>query len=99
MLVCNTEHILTHESTLQLCTDGRCLSLIKNTLLLSSLTRIICLLPTKKASLSVSLYVSPHRERNQIDQSSNLFCISLAQYTSKMTTLKAVCIALCQRSA
>ena len=58
------------------------------------------LLPSHiKGSLNVSLHVNHHTERNQTDQSSNLSCISLAQHTSKMTTPKTICIALCQRSA
>lgn len=88
-----------HESTFLLCTDGK-LSLIKNILLLSFLMGIICFLPTrKKSSLSISLHVNLHSERNQTDQSSNLFHISLVQCTPKITTPKTICIALCQRSS
>lgn len=73
-------------------------SLIQNVLLLSSLTGIICLLPTKTMQSEWQVCMSLHSERNQIHQSPSHFYISSVKHTSKTTTLKTICIALCQRS-
>lgn len=77
-----------HESPLQLWRDGRHLSLIKN------ICFIICPLTIKKGH-SVCLLIFILRETKQIE----LFHIGLAQGISKMTALRAICIAPCQNSA
>lgn len=83
-----------HESTLQLWKDGRHLSLIQNIYYF-----IMCPLTTKKGTQSACSQwtsVSLHSERNQADQT---FLYWFGKGISKITTLKATCMALCQSSA
>lgn len=91
MLVYNAEHILTwkHLTTLKDMEDGRHLSWIQNIYYF-----IMCPLTTKRGH-SAHMFILTVRETKEI----KLFHIGLAQGISKMTTLKATCIAPSQGSA
>lgn len=93
MLVYKAEHILTWKrlTTLKDMEDGRHISWIQNTYYFT-----MCPLTTKKEhSVHIHMLIFTVRETKQ----TKLFHTGLAQGISKMTTLKATCIALCQSSA